>query len=226
MSEMLLYLYFLLGLVPFGLLLAKKSSTAFQAFPIIPLIWLIFISTLYEFLFSYVLKVDARYWFRLYTLLEFAAAYCYFRGILPNYSKALNLSLFAYLIVFSCFLSFWDLETSMRDESYLSVLSTVFVAAASLLWFKDIFSSGTSEPVTRSPDFYFICGLLLFFLGTLCLYLLGDDILKSSGLEILKYWNLAIFFNVVLRLLVSVGTCKLVFKMGTKSSNGGQIKYF
>lgn len=214
MSEKLLYIFFLLGFFPILLAKINKRKTNFRAFFIEPFSWLVVFSTIYEYLFSLLLQINPVYWFRLYLLLEFLALYYYFYNLLNKKYKPFFYSFMAlYLILFIYLLFIWDMNESMKTDSYLSTLETIFVFCCSFLWFKKMFTHLSETSLLVTPHFYFVSGFILYFFGTFFLFLASDFILKNMKSEFLSYWNINILFNIFLRTLLIIGIWKIPQKL-------------
>ncbi len=73
----------LIGLLPLIILYCIQTKSKFKdsIAAIKPFLWLLFLGSLYELIFTGFLKVPAAYWFTFYTLIEFWAI-CFFYNYL------------------------------------------------------------------------------------------------------------------------------------------------
>ena len=204
----LFYFALLLGLLPIAILLTRKNLTS-EARLLKPFIWLIMVASFYEFFITYMLQVAATVWFAVYGILEFACIYYLFYKLLKG---KYNLFLYFFAALFALaniLLQFRIIAlTNLQKEAYLVAIATVFTLIGTVLWFKELFSSLEVPSLTKSPVFYFITGLVIYFSGTLFLFLIEEHFIKNDDLSLSFYWNLIAVFNIILRILISIGIWK------------------
>jgi hypothetical protein len=217
MSELLFYFALIIGVIPILLLKINKARLVKETFFIEPFLWLIIISGLYEFFGTQIMGLSAEVWFRLYLLLEFSTLFYFFWKLLKGNYRIFFIAFgVVFVLSFIVLLFFWYEWNRLKTDSYLSVLEIIFVYSSSIMWFKDIFTELQEKSLLGLPVFYFLSGFILYFSGTLFLFLICDQ-LTENNLNFEAYWNLNIIFNIILRLFLIVGIWK-----GHKQS----IQYF
>lgn len=212
LTKILANIAIIIGLVPVCFLLFRSLRRGFEIemTAIKPFLWLLFFGSIYEFIFTFVLLVNTAYWFTLYILLEFLGLYYFFRKLfLGKYSGLLIFFLISYTLawVTVCYF-FWEKESHLKIESYFTVAETLFVYIFSVLWFNELFRKAEIISLWKTPVFYFICGFLLYFLGSLFMFLLISDIFKTNPNLILKYWIVSLIFALMMKVLICVGIWK------------------
>lgn len=213
MFDWLFYFAILIGFFPILILKIKKEKNSHETFFIEPFLWLVLVSSFYELIGTDILLINTAIWFRLYLLFEFLTLLFFFYQLLAGkYKLYFLLFSLVYLIVFLFLLFNWNAQESLKTDSYLSVLEIVFVFCSSIIWFKKVFTDLTETSFLKSSNFYFISGLIIYFSGTLFLFLIGDLLLKASNLSFEAYWNLNIVFNIILRLFLIIGVWKVRVK--------------
>ncbi len=212
MSESLFYWAFFLGIFISLYSFYKKDRINFKTFSILPFIYLILFSSLYELIITFYFKVDSKIWFRIYTLLEFGCVFYYFYTIVIGFRKLFYFFLFIYLLLYMYLTANWFFVNHLNSDSYIITLETLFVFIVTFLWFKQFFKTNSSLSILSLADFYFVSGLIIYLAGTFVLNILGNYILLIFRSKFLVYWNIMIVFNIVLRLFIIVG----IWKKSTK----------
>lgn len=207
MSVPLFFIGLLLGILAF-VLLRKNEKKETQAFYIKPFIWLVFFSSIYEFV-GYFRNWETPIWSRFYIFLDFIFIfYFFFNTLKKQYKNYFYFSLYSFLVVYIYLLIIWDVNESIKTDFYLTSFETVFVLISSILWFTNIFIELKESSLLNLPDYFFISGFVLYFTGTFFLFLVSDFFLKNMTSQFLSYWNLNIFFIILLRTLLIVGIWK------------------
>lgn len=207
MSEPLFFIALFLGIVPFIQLLLQKNDYS-QTLFIKPFVWLVFLSSIYEFT-AFNFNWNSAYWFRFYTLFDFLFIfYFYYNTLEKRYAKYFTLSITSFLVLYTYLLFIWDVDQSTKTEFYLTTFESFFVVISSVLWFITIFVEMKEDSLLNTPNYYFIAGFVAYFTGTFFLYMLSDFMMKFMISEILTYWNLIIIFNIILRTLLITGIWK------------------
>lgn len=210
MSDMLFYFALLLGCFPIFLLKITAKSTDSVKYPIAPFLWLVFFSSVYEYVGTDLFQITSSYWFKLYSLLEFVTlAYFFYQLLQKKYKSYFLVFLVIYLVLFSIILIYWDESTRFKTDSYLSLIEIVLVYFFTIIWLKNIFSNSNEYNFVQTSNFYFISGIVLYLSGTFFLYLLGDSILKDEKLNLEDFWILNIVFNIILRIFLILGVWKI-----------------
>jgi hypothetical protein len=208
MSQLLFYFALLLGCVPIFLFKIKVKSNSNYA--ITPFLWLVFFSSVYEYVGTDLLQITSSYWFKLYSLLEFfTLAYFFYYLLLKKFKVYFLAFSVLYLLLFITIVLYWDESIRFKTDAYLSLLEIVLVYFFTIIWLKNIFSNVSESNFTQTSDFYFISGVVLYLSGTFFLYLLGDSILKNEKLYLEDFWILNIVFNIILRIFLILGVWKI-----------------
>jgi hypothetical protein len=167
MQELLLFfLAFFFGIITFIYFSIKRKTLTIEVESFIPFLYLTFFASLYEFIFTYLLRIDAEYWFRLYLLLEFLCIYNFYYKIFQKQKtirRFLFISLLLYIVFYFVLLAYWKPHDNLKTDSYLSVFNTVIIISCSILWFKHIFINFEINNLFNSPTFVIISGLLLYY---------------------------------------------------------------
>lgn len=210
MALALVILTLLLGLVPLLLLFFRLSAlNRVIVKGIIPMAGLIFFASCYESFASLLLHINPSVWFRVYLLLDFMAIYYFFKTVFLQKFKIIFI-LFAilYALVWVGLWLIWNPVNSIATDAYLTLIESVFVYTFAVFWFKDLFNKAIVESLWHTPTFYFICGLIFYFSGTIFLFLLSGSMLKHSEVSFEKYWLVNVVISFILRLLLSIGIWK------------------
>jgi hypothetical protein len=208
----LLYLAFFMGGMP-ALLYKLRATVSEENRFIAPFAYLIAISSIYESTVTLIFNVDSTVWFKMYTLLEFLCIFYFFLKLLhKQYRPLLYGFLVFFVITFIILQLLWLTEGKSETDSYLAIIETLFVYTMTFLWFKDIFTNRSLDSLWDSPAFYFISGFILYFSGTLFLFLMSDFVLtqQESG----RYWIinvvLSLFFSIILLIGIWKGQIKSI----------------
>jgi hypothetical protein len=206
MYPVLFYTVVLIGCAP--LFLAKFGGN-FQLSAdrgIVPFLWLVFLSGIYELVFSWILQVNSDIYFRVYLLLEFCAIFYFGWNLLKDKFRLILLGIGLIFISLNIyFLVYWKSYQSGDPDSALTIFETIFVYMLTVCWFKSIFEERKIVSLFRLPAFYFISGFLLYFSGTLFLFLSGKILDQVSGNHFQDFWCLNVFFGILLRLFLIAG---------------------
>lgn len=198
----------LYGLFPFSLyLLINKNDNKIRN--VIPFVILVFLSSIYEFIFTLILKFNVSYWFLVYCVISFLTIYYFFNKLL--YKTILNvnlLSLLLFVFLFINLLSFFEIKDVLITCSLLDGFTTIYIFIFSILWFRKNFQDLEYESLLYSPQFYFISGLILYYFGNFFLFLLSNLINERENKMFQYYWMLNVVLNLVLRTLLIVGIWK------------------
>lgn len=197
------------GILPILIFSFKKEKLSKEAILILPFIFVVFIASLYEFFGTVVLKLNVEYWFIFYNFLVFFTLLYFFYFLLKEISKfffIFFIFLFVCLSIYSLFK--WNGENFIVISSYYNLLQTIFILTFSIFWIKRIFINLELDSFTKSSTFYFISGLILYYSGTVFLFLLSNLIFKMDKSTFQDYWMLNIILNWVLRTLLIIGIWK------------------
>ncbi|MBY0485902.1 MAG: hypothetical protein K2P85_01725 [Flavobacteriaceae bacterium] len=203
----------LFGLLPLVVFLILKKQLGEDLSPIVPFLIVVFIASVYEFLGALILKNSVEYWFLTYDTIAFFSIHYFYYTILKRKYK-LFFSIF--IILFICLLSLtftgWNSKNFLELNSYFNAYQTFVVLLFSAIWFRELFVNLELASLAKSPIYYFICGLVLYYTGTLFLFLSSHLFLEIDNSTFFDYWILNIILNLVLRTLLIVGIWKARMK--------------
>lgn len=164
-----------------------------------------FIASIYEAIFSHILKIGSTPWFRIYSFLEF---YC----LLYFYWKLLNrkwLSLFfgiTYLLNYCHLIYEWIYFPRIGFNLINSdIIITSLVLVNTIIWFIDIFKKMEEKPLHINPLFYVIAALLLCYCSSFIVFVV-TDYMKQYKMKIRDFYQIVVFALAILR-----GTFVIVF---------------
>lgn len=202
----------LLGFLPI-LFLFKKNSL-FKSFgSIIPFVFLIFLSSFYELIFTYFYKINVSFWFLVYNILSFFCIFYFFYLELNKKNKLFFLLIFKLFIILLIYFYYnFNIHDILIINSHFKIFITSFILISTTLWFVKLINEGNVRNLLQTGSFYFIAGFVLYYCGTLFLFLLSDQLYKMDTNLLSYYWGINIFLNFVLRSLVIVGLWKLRIK--------------
>lgn len=205
----LLYFVIIFGVSPFLYFLITKRKYAKELKPILPFISLTFISSFYEFFGTLTFKWDSSYWFVIYEILSFLSVFYFFFQVLEKMFSKLFLVFFVSFIIICFFLYlYFNIEDILIISSYIDTFITLFVLFFTIIWFKNLITNTYVENLLDNSTFYFISGFILYYCGTLFLFLLSNYIYNIDSTILHSYWVINILLNLVLRTLLLVGLWK------------------
>ncbi|UPQ78283.1 hypothetical protein M0M57_11705 [Flavobacterium azooxidireducens] len=176
-----------------------NSAKSIAVKPMLPFLVLTAISSLIELIFIYFLKFDSYIWSKLYTILEFVVFAVLFNQLLAR--KFVKIT-FCFSVLFFCAFFYFLLVNS--NYPYLQVLGILYsiqflyIFLFVILWIKEIFEKKEVESLLDVPLFYFVSGLLIYFSGTIFLFILGEEILRA-GLSLYYYWIVNLVLVLIFR---------------------------
>ncbi len=202
----------LLGFLPILILL--KNNKLLKSFgSVVPFVFLIFLTSSYELIFTYFYKKNVSFWFLVYNILSF---FCIFYFYYVELKKKNKLYFLLMLILFLVLLVYFYYNFNIQDilviNSHFKIFITSFILISTTLWFVKLINEGNVHNLLQTGSFYFIAGFVLYYCGTLFLFLLSDQLYKTDSRLFVYYWGINIFLNFVLRSLVIVGLWKLRIK--------------
>ena len=205
----LLYFVIIFGITPLLYYFIARSKNARELKPIIPFITLTFVSSLYELFGSLILGWNVSYWFVFFEILAFLCIYYFYFEILQKqFLKLFLLTLFLFLGF--CF--YLSLNFIIKDffivSSYLNTFTTLFILFFTIIWFRRLILDASIENLLENSTFYFISGFILYYFGTLFLFLISNYLYKFDALSLQSYWVVNIILNLILRILLIVGLWK------------------
>lgn len=205
----LLYFVIIFGVSPLLYFLITKRKYAKELKPILPFISLTFISSFYEFFGSLIFRLDISYWFVVNDILSFICVYYFFLHILQKHFSKLFLVFLVFFIILCFFLYlYFNIEDILIITSYIDTFITLFILFFTIIWFRKLILEAYIENLLHNSTFYFISGFILYYCGTLFLFLLSNYIYKVDSNMFESYWVINILLNLVLRTLLLVGLWK------------------
>lgn len=205
----LLYFVIIFGVSPLLYFLVARKKYSDELKPILPFVSLTFIASLYEFFGTLTFKWDASYWFVYYDILSFFSVYYFFYQVLH---KQFHKLFFSFIVTFMALCVFMAVNFTIKDilivTSYIDTFITMFILFFTIIWFRKLIMDTYVENLLDTSTFYFISGFILYYCGTLFLFLLSNYIYKSDTVLFQSYWVINIVLNFVLRSLLLVGLWK------------------
>jgi hypothetical protein len=206
MRQILLFIAYAVGLVPFLLYNIKKNKSL-DVKALSPFINLLALACLYEFIVTGQFRIDTLIWFKIYSFLEFISIYFFFETLSNHkYNKLLRLYFWIFILVYVGLQINWLMGGKSNTDSWLSIIETLFVYNAAYLWFKETFTNMSLTTLWASPAFYFISGFILYFSGTLFLFLMSDFVFTPQ--EMNKHWIINVILSLLLSIIIILGIWK------------------
>lgn len=197
-----------MGVVPLLVLFYKKRAFD-KKHPVVPLIWLTALASLYEYIGSIVLQINTNYWFQIYSFLELTAVYYFFYRLLgDSYTRYRTVFLILFVLSYAVSFMYWSPSDKFISLAVNKSAITVFVIMSVFLWFRHISEKGEIMNLWKYDNFYFVFGLLMYYSVTFCLFLLGSLIFDSSGYAY-DYWLANILATLGLRIVLIIGVWKM-----------------
>jgi hypothetical protein len=134
--------------------------------------------------------------FHIYTLLEVVFAALIYHDILNDWKRKLVIALLIVFLVFSLLniIFFERLEEFNTNQRFLGGITIIIY---SLIYFVQIFKEANIDRIERHAYFWLNSSYLIYFAGTLFLFILTKNIL---AVEASNYWNLHSVLNILLNL--------------------------
>lgn len=199
----------LFGLLPFLIYLLFYAQLSKETKNIGLFTLTIFLASIYEFIFSYIFQINVKYWFIIYNVIAFISIHHFFYLLLNKKHKVIFLFFIAsFLFFIYLYFTIWNKLDFLIISSYFNTLQTIIIVTLSIIWFRRIFINLEVQSLSESPSFYFVAGLLLYYSGTVFLFLLSYSIIETDKNTFFEYWLLNIILNLVLRILILSGIWK------------------
>lgn len=179
---------------------------------IYPFIIVVFIASLYEFIGTEILKINASYWFFAYSLISFYSIIYFYRQILDNKFKSLFRTIHFLFLLLLIVLFFVKKMLIIGLFPIFDAYITVVVIVLSVLWFKKIFQQLNYKTLWANHIFYYVFGLIMYHCGTIFLFLLMEMIYNDNKGMLQYYWLLNVALNLILRTLLILGIWKAQVK--------------
>lgn len=199
----------LYGLTPFLIFLFFRNKISQQIKAITPFLLLVFISSIYEFIFTILMKWDGSKWFIIYCLISFFVIFYFYSTILRGLNRLMKIiSVTLFFLMMLLLIIKYNIQDYLLICSFIDTYITIFIFIFSLFWFRKIFRDLEYESLLSIPDFYFISGLILYYFGNFFLFLMAELIYKSDQNLLQYYWLLNLFLLIVIRTLLIIGIWK------------------
>ncbi|TAE62230.1 MAG: hypothetical protein EAY77_07815, partial [Flavobacteriia bacterium] len=125
-----------------------------------------------------------------------------------QFSKLFQLFLVAFFILCITMYPYFKVDEFLIITSYIDTFITLFILFFTIIWFRKLILDAYIENLLQNSTFYFISGFILYYCGTLFLFLLSNYIYKVESSMFQSYWVINILLNLVLRTLLLVGLWK------------------
>ncbi len=176
---------------------------------IYPFLVIVFIASIYEFIFPILFKTSIKYWFLVYKTLAFISLnYFYFLELDKKHKFLFVFFSVIFLLFVILTFSAWNNVFYMEISSYFNALQTIIILTFSSLWFIKSFKELEMKSLLESPVFFIIAGLIISYCGTVFLFLLAELLYNIDKSSFQEYWMLNIILNLLLRTLLIFGIWK------------------
>lgn len=198
-----------IGLIPLGSYFYLKNRRSEEINLLKPFLYLVAFSSIYEFVFSFLLKINVTIWFRVYSLIEtFILMMFFYKLTIGKYKFIQSFYLLIYIVLFIVISIMGNKINFDRGDSFLSLVEFLFIITLSVLWFKNLFNDLKLISLWNSPIFYFISGLVLYFSGTSFLFLSCEIISSTDEVNFYDYWIINVVLAFIFRVLLIVSVWK------------------
>jgi hypothetical protein len=199
----------IIGIIPLLYFLVYRKQDIGTLKPILPFIILTFIASIYEFFGTLTFGWNVSNWFIIYNILSFLAINYFYHKLIQTKFQVLN-NLFLLAFILLCYILFvnYQIKDFLIISTYFKGFITLFVLLFSVLWFIKIFQEVYVDNLLKNSIFYFVSGFILYYCGTLFLFLLSNYILKVDTGSLHSYWMVNVILNLILRILLLIGLWK------------------
>jgi hypothetical protein len=204
-----IYFVIIFGVSPLLYFLVYRKQDIRTLKPILPFIILTFIASIYEFLGTLTFGWNVSNWFIIYNILSFLAINYFYHNLIQTKFQVFN-NLFLLAFILLCYILFvnYQIKDFLIISTYFKGFITLFVLLFSVLWFVKIFQEVYVDDLLKNSIFYFISGFILYYCGTLFLFLLSNYILRVDTATLHSYWLVNVILNLILRILLLMGLWK------------------
>ncbi len=207
MYNILLYLTFLSGMLPFILYVTLKCTTGVckKVKPALPFLLLTAIGSLYEPIFTLALHIDSNYWFKTYNVLEFSClVYLYYNLLGRKYWGLFLIFILIFTIVTIKIILFQTSQLAI--ESFYAPFIFLFVITCSSLWLRKVFADQTLPQLSKNPFIFFVLAFIFYYTTTLLFYLLSEVILVDKKImSYQNYWLVNIIMTLIFKIILTKG---------------------
>ncbi len=206
--EFILNFTIIYGVIPFLLFYVLKINNELLN-QIYPFLLVVFVASIYELIGTVFLGISYENWYLIYKSLAFIGIHYYFYHLLNKDYKFLFI-FYGIVFIFLLFLAFtlWNGLIVLDINAYFNFYQTLVVLTFSMLWFRRMFINLEEENLAKTPNFYFISGLIIYYCGTAFLFLMSSSLYAQDKSSFQYYWLLNILLNLVLRSSLIIGVWK------------------
>lgn len=207
MFQYFTHLTLALGMFPLAFFWEGRKKQSIETYYFLPFIILLALSTVYELVFTLLLKRNVNFWFSFYLLLEFYALSYFFLRLSINKRVWVVFSI-GFLVLFGTLYFHRNDYNELTLDGYLSAFTFVTILTYSTIWFLKTVRQPEGKSLVTSALFYYIGGMLFYATGTLFLFLMGGIIYKNSRSDFQDFWFLNVLFSFIFRVLIIIGIWK------------------
>lgn len=207
MFEIFIYLTLFIGLIPLVIFFFNRKKVSNETYYFLPFVILIAVSSVYEFFGTMVYKIDVNLWFWVYLLLEFVTISYFFYRFSVN-KKTVKIFALCYLLLYLILSLNRHGDNNLLLEGYLSAFSFVAFIVFSTLWFRKLFTDLSSESLLKNDLFYFISGIMIYFTGTIILFVFSDVLYIDNRESFSDFWMVNVYFSFLFRIIIIMGVWK------------------
>lgn len=177
-------------------------------------VYVVFIAfcTVYELVFSSWLHINVIPFRIFYALADFLLLFFIISVQVRNTNKRLmNAIMIVYLLLYTYFVIHVKTIDFMVSDGYLSIIIIFMLLYGFIRWLIDQFNNPLLEKLTQAPFFWFISGVLIFYVPGVMLYILTEPLVLSEY----SFGTLHIFNNIgliIFRIFVSIAIWKGLVK--------------
>lgn len=207
MRDFSLHFFNLLGVLPLILFLIKGNKNVYYLKFLFPFIILMFVASIYETVFTIMLQIGTKPWFRIYSFLEFYTL-LYFYWKLLNSKRLILFFGVIYLLNYCHLIYKWIYFPRIGFNLISSdIITTSLVLVCTIIWFVDVFKKMEEKPLHINPLFYIIAALLLSYCSTFIVFVV-TDYMKQFKMKIRDFYQIVIYAGVILRGTFVIILCK------------------
>uniref|UniRef100_UPI00404A4454 hypothetical protein n=1 Tax=Flavobacterium sp. TaxID=239 RepID=UPI00404A4454 len=203
--SLLLFAKFL-GLLPLGLWILLRIKLVKPSRFFIPFLVLMFVASVYEIVFTTYLKIPVNHWFVFYNFAAFVTLFYFYYELLNRRYKGMFIG---FALAFVALISYLFYNYSFNDHfvfsASLKMLQTTFILTLSVLWFIEVFKQKVVLNLFKSPVFYFISALILYYCGVLFVFLSYDYIYQNHKSISESIWSMNLYLTLLMRFLSIYG---------------------
>ena len=176
---------------------------------IVPYVFVMILSSIYEFVGTLMLQWDSSYWFFINDILTFSSiVYFYYRVLNNRFKWVFGLFILLFILLYSGLVYFSVVRDILTTIRYSSSIFTATVVVFSVLWFRTLFQEVYVENLLANSNFYFISGFIIYYCGTYFLFMCSPYFYQQSVALFHSLWQLNLLLNMVLTCFILTGLWK------------------